>query len=64
VFIVIHFLKSFAKNDAGAIAVDWLLLTATAIGLAIGGFSMLQDKSASASNDPAKSESDSAQGLD
>ncbi|WP_439123378.1 hypothetical protein [Marivita sp.] len=47
-----RFFKTFAKNEAGAIAIDWLLLTATAIGLAIGGLSMLQHESATASDDP------------
>jgi hypothetical protein len=34
--------KTFSKDECGAIAVDWLLLTATAIGLAVGVLTMLQ----------------------
>lgn len=41
-----RFTKQFAADETGAIAVDWLLLTATAIGLAIGGLSMMQGNAA------------------
>ena len=36
------FIQTFAKTECGAVAIDWLLLTATAIGLAIGGLTMMQ----------------------
>jgi Flp pilus assembly pilin Flp len=32
----------FVKSERGAITVDWVVITATAIGLAIGGLSMFQ----------------------
>ena len=35
-------IKPFAKSESGSVAIDWLLLTATAIGLAIGGLTMIQ----------------------
>ena len=36
------FTSHFAAVETGAFAMDWLLLTATAIGLTIGGLTMTQ----------------------
>lgn len=38
------------KDEHGAVTVDWLLLTATAIGLAIGGMTMLQTNASTVSD--------------
>jgi Flp pilus assembly pilin Flp len=43
-------IKAFARTESGAVALDWLLLTATAIGLAIGGLTMMQSNAADVSD--------------
>lgn len=51
---MMRFLKTFAKSNSGAVAIDWLLLTATAVGLAIGAQSMMQADTRTASRDTAE----------
>ena len=43
-------ITAFARTESGAVALDWLLLTTTAIGLAIGGLTMMQSNAADVSD--------------
>ena len=40
--IMIKFLKNFRKDEAGAVTVDWVVLTAAVVGLAIAAYSTIQ----------------------
>jgi Flp pilus assembly pilin Flp len=35
-------IRSFRKNDDGAVTVDWVVLTAAVVGLAIASFASIQ----------------------
>ncbi|MGJ8625668.1 MAG: Flp family type IVb pilin [Sulfitobacter sp.] len=35
---MINFLQRFCKNDEGAVTVDWVVLTALVVGLAVAAF--------------------------
>jgi Flp pilus assembly pilin Flp len=39
----LNFFKSFIKDDSGAVTVDWVVLTAAIVGLALVVISNLQD---------------------
>ena len=38
-------IKQFLENDSGAITVDWVVLTASAVGLAIAAWATVYDSS-------------------
>ena len=40
---MINFLKTFRKDEDGAVTVDWVVLTAAVVGLAIAAYSSIQD---------------------
>jgi len=38
---MINFFKNFSKDESGAVTVDWVVLTAAVVGLAVGAFSLI-----------------------
>ena len=38
-----HWLRQFRLNESGAVTVDWMVLTAAVVGLAIGIVTLLRD---------------------
>lgn len=42
---MIKFIKNFRKDEAGAVTVDWVVLTAAVVGLAIAAYTTIQDNS-------------------
>ena len=40
---MINFIKNFRKDENGAVTVDWVVLTAAVVGLAIAAYSTIQD---------------------
>ena len=40
---MIKFFKNFSKDDSGAVTVDWVVLTAAVVGLAIAAYTSIQD---------------------
>ena len=43
---MIKFIKNFRKDEDGAVTVDWVVLTAAVVGLAIAAFTTLSDGAA------------------
>ena len=39
---MIKFFKNFSKDESGAVTVDWVVLTAAVVGLAIAAYSSIQ----------------------
>jgi len=39
---MIKFIKNFSKDESGAVTVDWVVLTAAVVGLAIAAYSSIQ----------------------
>ena len=42
---MIFFLKSFGKDEDGAVTVDWVVLTAAVVGLAVAAWTTIEDNS-------------------
>ena len=42
---MIKFVKNFRKNEDGAVTVDWVVLTAAVVGLAIAAYSTIEKQS-------------------
>jgi Flp pilus assembly pilin Flp len=42
---MIKFLKNFRKDENGAVTVDWVVLTAAGVGLAIAAYSTIETQS-------------------
>lgn len=40
---MLKFLKKFRTEEDGAVTVDWVVLTASVVGLAVGGVVMVKD---------------------
>ncbi len=40
---MIKFIKNFAKKDSGAVTVDWVVLTAAVVGLAVAAYTAIED---------------------
>lgn len=40
---MINFFKNFKNNESGAVTVDWVVLTAAVVGLAIAGYTTIKD---------------------
>ena len=38
---MINFFKNFSKDESGAVTVDWVVLTAAVVALAVGAFSLI-----------------------
>jgi Flp pilus assembly pilin Flp len=38
---MVKFFKNFSKDDSGAVTVDWVVLTAAVVGLAIAAYSAI-----------------------
>lgn len=43
---MINFLKKFRKDEAGAVTVDWVVLTAGIVGLAVGAYAAIESNTA------------------
>ncbi|MFY0662337.1 MAG: hypothetical protein JXR15_17720 [Shimia sp.] len=39
---MIKFFKNFRKDEAGAVTVDWVVLTAAVVGLAVAAFTAIE----------------------
>ncbi len=39
---MIKFFKNFSKDESGAVTVDWVVLTAAVVGLAVAAYSSIQ----------------------
>ncbi|SMX27572.1 hypothetical protein TRP8649_01678 [Pelagimonas phthalicica] len=39
---MIKFIKNFRKDEAGAVTVDWVVLTAAVVGLAIAAYTAIE----------------------
>jgi Flp pilus assembly pilin Flp len=39
---MLNFLKTFRKDEDGAVTVDWVVLTAAVVGLAIAAYSVIE----------------------
>ncbi|SMX42262.1 Flp family type IVb pilin [Maliponia aquimaris] len=42
---MINFIKNFRKDEDGAVTVDWVVLTAAVVGLAIAAYSSIETSS-------------------
>lgn len=42
---MINFLKTFRKDEDGAVTVDWVVLTAAVVGLAIAAYTTIRENS-------------------
>lgn len=40
---MINFIKNFRNDEDGAVTVDWVVLTAAVVGLAIAAFTVIED---------------------
>lgn len=55
-----HVLKKFRDDEAGAITVDWVALTAAIVGLAVGVIAVIGDATDTAANSVVTSMEDAA----
>ncbi len=39
---MMNFIKNFRKDDSGAVTVDWVVLTAAVVGLAVAAYSSIE----------------------
>lgn len=39
---MINFIKNFSKDESGAVTVDWVVLTAAVVGLAVAAYSSIE----------------------
>jgi Flp pilus assembly pilin Flp len=39
---MLNFIKNFRKDDNGAVTVDWVVLTAAVVGLAVAAYSTIE----------------------
>ena len=39
---MMNFIKNFNKDESGAVTVDWVVLTAAVVGLAVAAYSSIQ----------------------
>ncbi|MCT4609572.1 MAG: hypothetical protein N4A70_10235 [Pelagimonas sp.] len=53
---MMKFVKNFRKDEAGAVTVDWVVLTAAVVGLAIAAYSAIQTESLALINAAAQNE--------
>ena len=44
---MIKFFKNFSKDDSGAVTVDWVVLTAAVVGLAIAAYGTIRTQTMS-----------------
>ena len=40
---MMNFIKNFKKDEDGAVTVDWVVLTAAVVGLAVAAYTSIQD---------------------
>ncbi|SFL13839.1 hypothetical protein [Shimia haliotis] len=43
---MIKFIKNFRKDETGAVTVDWVVLTAAVVGLAVAAYSAIETQTA------------------
>ncbi|MBW4961180.1 hypothetical protein [Sulfitobacter sp. CW3] len=39
---MMNFIKNFKKNESGAVTVDWVVLTAAVVGLAVAAYTSIE----------------------
>ena len=49
---MIKFIKNFRKDENGAVTVDWVVLTAAVVGLAVAAYTSLQTGATELTADP------------
>ncbi|OWV48337.1 hypothetical protein [Mameliella alba] len=42
---MINFIKNFRKDESGAVTVDWVVLTAAVVGLAVAAYTTIETNS-------------------
>ncbi|SHG56355.1 hypothetical protein [Cognatishimia maritima] len=47
---MIKFIKNFRKDENGAVTVDWVVLTAAVVGLAVAAYSTIETETATLAN--------------
>ena len=47
---MINFIKNFRKDEDGAVTVDWVVLTAAVVGLAVAAYTTIETSSTSLIN--------------
>lgn len=50
---MMNFIKNFRKDEDGAVTVDWVVLTAAVVGLAIAAYSSIQSGASELTSDTA-----------
>jgi Flp pilus assembly pilin Flp len=50
---MINFIKNFSKDESGAVTVDWVVLTAAVVGLAVAAYSSIETGAQSLTSDTA-----------
>ena len=50
---MINFIKNFHKDESGAVTVDWVVLTAAVVGLAVAAYSSIETGAKSLTSDTA-----------
>jgi Flp pilus assembly pilin Flp len=50
---MINFIKNFSKDESGAVTVDWVVLTAAVVGLAVAAYSSIEDAASDLTSDTA-----------
>ncbi|MCP4207692.1 MAG: hypothetical protein GY767_11675 [Shimia sp.] len=50
---MIKFIKNFRKDEAGAVTVDWVVLTAAVVGLAVAAFTAIETTTSSLTSEAA-----------
>ncbi|SHI66359.1 hypothetical protein SAMN05444000_102191 [Shimia gijangensis] len=50
---MIKFIKNFRKDENGAVTVDWVVLTAAVVGLAVAAYTAIESKTLDLANSAA-----------
>ncbi len=50
---MIKFIKNFRKDEAGAVTVDWVVLTAAVVGLAVAAFTAIESTTSTLTSEAA-----------
>ncbi|EEB83390.1 hypothetical protein [Roseobacter sp. GAI101] len=48
---MMNFIKNFRKDDSGAVTVDWVVLTAAVVGLAVAAYSSIETGASNLTSD-------------
>lgn len=48
---MMNFIKNFRKDDSGAVTVDWVVLTAAVVGLAVAAYTSIETGASNLTSD-------------